>query len=97
MLRAPAYRLDIVAVGIKNKRSVVVFGVLRTQPGLPVTDSPGSKGGPIERIDGMARLRQKRHMQAASWALRTTNPEHRIWKRTETYYLAPVWMLMAFH
>jgi len=96
MLRLPAYRFDVVAIGIKNERSIVLLGVVRTKPGLPVVHTPCFKCRLIESVNGVSGFREKRHMQAVDRCSAVTNPKHRVRANTESDYIVPVRVLMAF-
>jgi hypothetical protein len=92
-----AYGFDVVAVGIKDERSIVVLSIVRTKPRLPITDSPCFQRRPIEGIYGRARICEKGHMQAVDRRPAVSDPEHRIRQHTEPYYFVPVRVFVALH
>lgn len=55
--------LDIVAVGVENKRSVVLPAVLRSQPGRAIILPTRIKGSTIESIDLLPVIGYKRNVK----------------------------------
>jgi hypothetical protein len=93
----PAHSFYVVAVGIKNERSVIVIGVMRAEPWLSVADSSRFQRRPIEGIHRLAGSCEKRHMKALDRRAAITDPEHWVRKHAKPYYLVAVSMRMALH
>jgi hypothetical protein len=95
-LPLPAYRFDVVAIGVKNERSIVLFSVVRTKAGLPIVDTAGFKRRLMEGVNGVPGCREKRHMHVVNRWSAVANPKHRIRGNTESDYFVAVSMLVAF-
>jgi hypothetical protein len=95
--RPSTYSFNVVPVGVKDERSVVVLGILRAKPRLSMTDTTGSQCLAIEGVHGKARACEKCDMQACNWSLSASNPEYRIRRGSKPYHFNSVGVLVTFH
>src|SRR6202171_2681932 len=76
-LLAVANRFDVVAIGIKDERPIVVFVIMRAQPRWPVVLSPGRERRPVKLVHGFPVLRGEGDVGAGLRSVSQADPEER--------------------
>src|ERR1700733_702425 len=76
--RRVAHRFDIVPVGIKNERAIVIGMIMWPKPRLAIIPRPRGECGCIKCINISPRRRHERHVQSALCPSSGTNPEERL-------------------
>src|SRR5262249_3600320 len=72
-----AYRLDVVAVRVEQKRGVIVRTVVLAQSRSTVVTPAGLKPGAVEGVDGRARAGREREMHGRDGCGACAEPEPR--------------------
>src|SRR3982074_1075544 len=74
-LLAVANRFDVVAIGIKDKRPIVVFVIMRAQPRWPVILSSGCERRLVKLLHGFPVLGREGDVGAGLQSVSQANPE----------------------
>src|ERR1700732_1285241 len=74
-LLAVANRFDVVAIGIKDKRPIVVFVIMRAQPRWPVILSSGCERHPVKLLHGFPVLGREGDVGAGLRSISQADPE----------------------
>src|SRR6266849_8664740 len=76
-LLAVADRLDVVAVGIKDERPILVFVIMRAQPRWSVVLSPGRQRRPVKLLHGFPVLGREGDVGSGLPGVSVADPEER--------------------
>src|SRR5258707_11266987 len=76
-LLAVADRLDVVAVGVKDERPIVVFVIMRAQPRWPVVLSPGRERRAVKLLHGFPILGREGDVGTGLRSVSEADPEER--------------------